>query len=108
IATILVFILWTTISYRHEAWPVILAWLAASVVVQLASAHFTELPTFTVAPVLFLLFPILVAIEPRASSPGIVFAVLFALLAVLAAYAVVHEAGMVYFLAAFFTIAAEA
>src|SRR5205807_6675584 len=108
VATILVFIFWSSISYRHEAWPVMLAWLAAFIVAQLAAAHFTDLPTFTVAPVLFLMFPVFIAIEPAAASPAIVFATLFALLAVLGVYAILHEAGIVYFLAAFFTIAAEA
>ncbi|MEK6375714.1 MAG: DUF2339 domain-containing protein [Acidobacteriota bacterium] len=108
IVTVLVFILWSAISYRQEAWPVVLAWLAAFVLLQLAAAHFTELPSFTVAPALFLMFPIVIGIEKATASPLLVFAVLFTLLAIVAAYAILHDAGIVYFLAAFFTIAAEA
>lgn len=108
IVTMLVFILWSAISYRQEAWPVVLAWLAAFMLLQLAAAHFTELPSFTVAPALFLMFPILIGIEKATASPLLVFAVLFTLLAIVAAYAILHDAGIVYFLAAFFTIAAEA
>jgi uncharacterized membrane protein len=108
ITAVLVFVLWSSISYRHEAWPAVLAWLAAFVLAQLAAAHFTELPTSTVAPALFLMFPILIRIEPATASPLLVFATLFTLLAILGAYAIFHEAGIVYFMAAFFTIAAEA
>jgi uncharacterized membrane protein len=108
IATFLIFIFWQGFSYRHDAWPAILAWLAALVIAQLASAHFTQLPTFTAAPLLFLLFPLLIGAEPASAAPGIAFAALFALLALVSAYAILHEAGIVYYLAAFFTIAAEA
>jgi uncharacterized membrane protein len=108
IATLLVFVFWSSLSYKHEAWPAALAWLAAFVVAQLVAAHFTELPSYTVAPVLFPMFAIFIAIEPATAAPLLVFAVLFALLAVIGAYAIVHDAGIVYFVAAFFTIAAEA
>ena len=47
-------------------------------------------------------------VEPATASPLIVFATLFALLAIVAAYAILHDTGIVYYLAAFFTIAAEA
>ncbi len=107
-ATLLVFIIWSSASYKHEAWPAVLAWLAAFVVAQLAAAHFTELPSFTVAPALFLMFPIFINIEPANASPLVIFGTLFTLLAIVAAYAVVHDTGIVYYLAAFFTIAAEA
>jgi uncharacterized membrane protein len=108
IVTILVFILWSLMSYHAEAWPVVLVWLAAFVVSQLVAAHFTELPSFTVAPALFVMFPILIAIEKATALPLLVFTILFTLLAIVAAYAILHDAGIVYFLAAFLTIAAEA
>src|SRR5207244_6910606 len=60
ITAMTVFVIWSSVSYRHEAWPVVLAWLSAFVVVQVAAAHLTEAPSFTVAPALFLMFPILI------------------------------------------------
>lgn len=105
---LLVFIVWGSASYRHEAWPAVLGWLAALVIVQLVAAQFSPLPTHTLAPALFLMFPLLIGLEPAAASPLVPFLVLFVLLALVAAYAIRHDAGMVYYLAAFFTIAAEA
>src|SRR5262249_54899887 len=53
-------------------------------------------------------FPVLAAIEPATAAPGLLFGVLFALLVLLAAVAVVNEQGHPHSLSAFFALAAEA
>ena len=60
------------------------------------------------APLLLFAFPALPAIEPALASPVPAFAVLFGLLAACAIYAIAESDGLVYFIAAFLAVAAEA
>jgi hypothetical protein len=118
ISTLVVFAIWFGKSYDSSAWPAILAlvalfvlfYLAAPLIVHRTSRKFTGPGNHAVfaAPLLFAAFAILVAIEPLCAAPALAFAVLFALLAAITAYAVFRQQGAIYYLGAFFTLAAEA
>jgi uncharacterized membrane protein len=118
ISTIMVFAIWLLISYAGEAWPAVLAfvalfvlfYLAAPLILLLLGRKFTGLGRNVVyaAPLLLFAFSALAAIEPRCAHPGLVFAILFLLLAAAAAFAIFAEEGAVYFLAAFAALSAEA
>ena len=60
------------------------------------------------APVLIFAFPILIALEPAAARPQLLFPALFALVGVLAWRGVASGTGAYYYIAAFFALAAEA
>ncbi|HXH39959.1 MAG TPA: DUF2339 domain-containing protein, partial [Thermoanaerobaculia bacterium] len=104
----LVLVVWRASSYTPSAWPWILAWMAGFVIVQLALSHFTSIPRTVIAPLFLLLFPALVIMPIPASSPMMLFGTLFAMVAIIAAYAIRHEAGPVYAIAAFLAIVTEA
>ena len=118
LATLVVFAVWAFRSYAPGAWPAILAFLALFVVFFLAAPFVAEkagkplddvgLRAAYAAPLLLALAPVLVSVEPRAASPGLLFAVVFVLLGLCAAYAVVREEGGVFFAGAFFALLAEA
>jgi uncharacterized membrane protein len=118
LASLLVFVVWAFRSYAPGAWPSILAFLGLFVVFYLAAPFVAEkagrpldatgLRAAYAAPLLLSLAPILVAFEPRAASPGLLFGVVFVLLALCAAYAVLREEGGVFFAGAFFALVAEA
>ncbi len=103
----LVLIVWRASSYTPEAWPWILVWIAAFVVVQLVLSHFTQAPRLVIAPLFLLLFLPFAAMPVPASAPMLLFGTLFVLVALVAAYAIRHEAGPVYAIAAFLAIATE-
>jgi hypothetical protein len=114
--TLLVFVVWFARSYRSAAWPKILAivalfvalFIGADVLARRARLAADAMTAGLTAPLLLFAFPVLVAVEPAAASPGLLFGALFLLLAGLALYAVVSERGPIYFTAAFFALAAEA
>src|SRR3954462_14238339 len=125
ISTLMVFAIWLGGSYQPAAWPGILVAVAAFTLFYLAAplisssalvrrrageAALGPLASRAVlaAPLLFFVFPALAALEPRTASPALLFAVLLALLGACATYAVARREGIVHFIAAFFTIAAEA
>jgi len=118
LATLLVFAVWAFRSWTGAAWPGILAFLALFVVFFLAAPSVAEKAgrpldatgrkAAYAAPLLLALAPVLVAEEPRAAAPGLLFAVVFVLLALCAAYAVLREEGGVFFAGAFFALLAEA
>ncbi len=118
LATLVVFAVWAFRSYAPGAWPAILAFLALFVVLYLAAPFVAEkvgrpldavgLKAAYAAPLLLALAPVLVSEEPRAASPGLLFAVVFFLLALCAAYAILREEGGVFFAGAFFALLAEA
>lgn len=118
LATLVVFAVWAFRSYAPGAWPTVLAFLVLFVVFFLAAPFVAEkvgrpldavgLRAAYAAPLLLALAPVLVAEEPRAASPGLLFAVVFVLLALCAAYAIVREEGGVFFAGAFFALLAEA
>jgi len=103
----LVLLVWRASSYTPAAWPWILVWIAAFVIVQLVLSHFTPTPRLVIAPLFLLLFPAFAAMPVPASNPMLLFGTLFALVAIIAAYAIKHEAGPVYAIAAFLAIATE-
>jgi len=107
ITTLLVFAIWRGVSFTPNAWPVLLAWIVAFFALYLgAGMRFRTTAVYT-APALLFLFPTLVATGDFAAKPALIFSVLFVLLAAAAAYAIAYENGIVYFLAAFCTIATE-
>jgi uncharacterized membrane protein len=103
----LVLVVWRATSYTSAAWPAVLAWIAAFVVIQLALSHFTAIPRTIVAPVFLLLFPALAMLPIPVSAPMLLFGTLFLLVAIIAAYAIWHSAGAGYAIAAFLAIVAE-
>jgi uncharacterized membrane protein len=103
----LVLVVWRATSYTPAAWPAVLAWIAAFVVIQLALSHFTSIPKTIVAPAFLLLFPALAILPIPASAPMLFFGTLFLLVAIIAAYAIRHSAGAGYAIAAFLAIVAE-
>jgi uncharacterized membrane protein len=103
----LVLVVWRATSYTPAAWPAVLAWIAAFVIIQLALSHFTSIPKTIVAPVFLLLFPALAMLPIPASAPMLLFGTLFLLVASIAAYAIRHSAGGGYAIAAFLAIVAE-
>jgi len=108
VATVLTFAIWLAISYTPAAWPTILAWVSAFVILYLAiGTRYRSRIVIGGAAILFVI-PALVQLEPRTASPVLLFSVLFVLLALAAAYAIRYEEGLVYFVAAFFAIIAEA
>ena len=118
LASLLVFVVWAFRSCSPASWPSVLAFLALFVVFYLAAPFVAERAArpldaagrkaaFT-APLLLSLAPVLVAEEPRAAAPGLLFGVVFVLLALCAAYAILREEGGVFFAGAFFALLAEA
>jgi hypothetical protein len=115
----LVFGLWLGTSYRDAAaWPGILAFVALFLLFYVAApgvaARFgrplgaSGRHGAVLGCVLLGAFPVLLAIEPAAAAPWLPFGVLFALLAISAAGALVYELGALHYVAAFFAVAAEA
>jgi uncharacterized membrane protein len=103
----LVLVVWRATSYTPAAWPAVLAWIAAFVVIQLALSHFTSIPKTIVAPAFLLLFPALAILPLPASAPMLLFGMLFLLVASIAAYAIWHSAGAGYAIAALIAIVTE-
>ena len=105
---LLTFAVWTAVSYRSAAWPGILGWVAAFVIVYLAAGtRFASRADRTAGLVLFV-FPVLAAREDAVSAPAILFVSLFILLAVIAAYAIRYRSGMTYLIASFLAIVTQA
>ncbi|HVG23452.1 MAG TPA: DUF2339 domain-containing protein, partial [Thermoanaerobaculia bacterium] len=107
VATALTFVIWLSVSYTPAAWPAILAWISAFVLLYLGVGTRYRSQIVIGAGLLLFVFPALVLLEPRTASPALLFGVLFVLLALAAAYAVKYGAGLVYFSGAFFAIVAE-
>jgi hypothetical protein len=115
-ATVVVWALWLLASYRSEAWPSVLAFLSAAVLLYLAApwvsrrlgGRLTATEGTFAAPLLLAAFPALILLEPAAASPGLLFGVLFLLLVACAAFALVYRSGWIHFGAALFAVSAEA
>lgn len=124
IATLLVFVTWTTTNYvasgaQHSpGFPAILGFVALFVVFYLVTGltarhgprrlnGSARLAVYS-APLLLFMFPALAGGETSFASPALPFSVLFVLLGACAAFAVVEEEGIVYFVGAFLALAAEA
>ncbi len=118
ISTLVVFAMWFTNSYNSSAWPAILGFLVLFVLFYLAAPllasrlnrEFTGLGSRAVfaAPLLLPAFAVLIAIKPLCAAPGMIFAVLFLLMAAASAFAAFTQQGAIYYLAAFFALVAEA
>ena len=121
-ATVIVAWTWVTAAYRPssgiDAWPTVLVFIALFVAFYLAApfaarrirAPFADLGSHGVlaAPAMLFMFPVLAAVEPACAEPGLLFAVLFVLMAAIAWTAVSTRRGSLHFIAAFFALAAEA
>ncbi len=107
VATVVAFVVWSAVSYTSRAWPGVLAWLAAFVVLYLAVNLKLKTPAVLTAGVMFFMFPLLAATEAATAAPLILFATMFAMLALAGAHAVYTGSGGAYFIAAFFAIIAE-
>ncbi|HEV7786736.1 MAG TPA: DUF2339 domain-containing protein, partial [Thermoanaerobaculia bacterium] len=118
--TVLAFLLWFAVCYSPKvaAWPAILGFVALFVLFDLAIPWLADrlgrplgeeghLGTLA-GPALLVSFPVLFYLEPAAAAPGLPFAVLFVLLAAAAGFALLYEDGLLFSIAAFFAIAAEA
>jgi uncharacterized membrane protein len=105
---LLTFAVWMAISYRSAAWPGVLAWVAAFVVLYLSGGVLLRGKADHTAAILLFVFPILAAREPATADPAILFATLFVLFAAISAYAVKYGRGGVYLIAAFLSIIAQA
>ena len=116
--TLLAFALWFALSYKAEAWPAVLGFIALFVLFDLAAPWLARrlgrpltdegrLGALAGALLLFT-FPVLLFVEPAAAAPGLPFAVLFALLAAAAGFALLYEDGYLFTVSSFFAIATEA
>ncbi|MEO8381962.1 MAG: DUF2339 domain-containing protein [Acidobacteriota bacterium] len=107
IATALTFAIWLVASYTPDAWPLVLAWVSAFVILNLAAGAWSHSRLAIGAAVLLFVFPALVKLEPATASPLLLFSVLFVLVSMASAYALRYEEGLLYFVAAFFAILTE-
>ena len=118
IATAFVFLVWSAMSWRHANWPSILPWIAAFVLIYASVPEILRRlgrdfnwhgrHAVIAAPALLFMFAVLAGIEPATASPGLLFGVLFGLLAVIAAFAIRYRDARMYALGAFFALVAEA
>lgn len=118
LCTVTVTMLWLNLFYAPGAWPVILVLVCVFVALYLlapfAAAWFgrpfegTARYAAFAAPLMLVSFSVLVAVEPATAAPGLLFAVLFMLLAGIAAVAMIAGQGALYFVGAFFAVVAEA
>jgi hypothetical protein len=119
LSTVATFAIWFQTSYAAAAWPWMLGIVSAFVLFSLAAPlaaralrdielQGSSILAVLAAPLLLFVFPLLLAMEPRAAAPALPFGVLFALLAACAVFAIVARIGAVHYVAAFFALAAEA
>jgi hypothetical protein len=118
VAAVLVFAVWLAASYAHGAWTTAVGFTAAFVVLfAMAPALATRLQrpiegtgarAVYAAPVMLFVFAVIAGIEPAVDAPFGLFAPLFALLLLITWRAFARNEFGVYFVAAFFALAAEA
>lgn len=117
IATLLVFVTWLAVSYVSAAWRTAIIYDAllatlytfAPFVAARVGQPFTGAAqrSVYVAPLLLAVFPVVARIEPAAAFPLFLFGTMFLLLVLLAWRALATANTPVYFIAAFFALAAE-
>ena len=107
VGTVLTFAIWLVVSYTPEAWPAVVGWTSAFVLLYLAIGLRYRSRVVIGAGLLLFVFAALVQLEPRTASPALLFGALFVLLALCGAYAVKYGEGLVYFTGAFLAIVAE-
>ena len=123
LTTVVVMAAWATMTYgegpqRAVAYPTVLTFIGLFVAFYLAAGLTVRHGSWRLegpgrlavyaAPLLLFIFPVFAAAETAATSPALPFATLFALLAACAAFAVVEQEGLVYFIAALLAVSAEA
>ena len=131
LATVLVFAIWLATSYSTSGWRMVVAFtvvFAGFYALAPLVADSVRRPFFRsstpprpalwgsrlgtrasyAAPVLLFVFPVIVRIEPATASPLVPFAALFVVLALIAWRALATTEAGLYFVAAFFAVAAEA
>ncbi|HVS30463.1 MAG TPA: DUF2339 domain-containing protein [Thermoanaerobaculia bacterium] len=109
VAALLTFAVWSAASYTTGAWPGILAWVAAFVVVFLAAGIRFRTEATQGAGALFFMFAVIAIREPATASPAVLFGTMFVLLALVGFSAIRFQSGgVVYFVAAFFAIVTQA
>jgi len=116
--TVFIWAVWLTTSYRPGDWPIAIAFVSAfSALYLFAPAAAGWLRRSLTGPAaravhaasaLLLVFPVIVRIEPAAASPWPIFGVLLGLVALCGWRAAVMDRGVVFFVASFFAVAAEA
>ena len=106
--TLLVFVIWRGTSFTTAAWPSVLGWTSVFFALYLGVGIRWRTPAVYAAPALLFLFPTFVLGGAFAAKPGLLFTVLFVLLAGAAAYAIAFEQGLVYYVGTFAALAAEA
>jgi len=116
--TLLAVVMWVSVAYLPGAIGPLLGFVALFVVFYLVTPEIAKRFTHELsnagahailaAPLLLAVFPVLVAQEPRAASPSLLFAPLFALVLAIVWRAFAEPTGRLYFVAAFFALATEA
>ncbi len=110
--------IWFWKSYTSTAWPALLVFIILFaffyLIAPLLTAHFGrsfaeagKWAAYT-APLLLLLFPALIIMEPACANPGPLFGVLFLLTLGVSVYAILVQEGAVYFIGSLFALIAEA
>jgi hypothetical protein len=121
-ATLIVSWTWISAAYRQgtdvAAWPLVLVfvclfagfYLAAPFLAPRVKRAFSGIGSHGVlaAPAMLFMFPVLAGVEPACAEPGLLFSVLFVLMAATALVAVATRRGILHFIAAFFALATEA
>jgi uncharacterized membrane protein len=117
-AAVLVFAVWLAASYSHAGWSTAVAFASAFVVffalAPIVATRFRRplagmaARAIVAAPALLFVFPVIARIEPAVDAPFALFAALFALLLLIAWQAFARRQFSLYFIAAFFGMAAEA
>ena len=97
---------WTAIGVYHALCRFLCAWLPLSP--RVSGRRFDDLGSVYTAPFLLFVFPVVARIEPAVASPFGLFGALFFLLALLGWRALATSNAPLYFVAAFFGVAAEA
>ncbi|HVT46083.1 MAG TPA: DUF2339 domain-containing protein [Thermoanaerobaculia bacterium] len=118
ITTVVVFAVWSGLSYTPAAWPSLLAWISAFALLYLAAPLIASRfgrslgasgDRGTVAgAALFFVFPAVIALEPRAAASIPLFAVLFALLAAAGFFAIYYRRGSIHLVSSALSILAIA
>lgn len=118
LASVLVFTVWLATSYASSGWRLATAFAAAlavffalaPVVARRVGRPFGPLAERCAyaAPALLFVFPVIVRLEPETAAPLFPFIAMFAALGVIAWRALDTRESGLYFLAAFFSIAAQA
>jgi len=118
LGTLVSLAVWLAQSYTSAAWPAVLAIVSAFFLLYLLAEPLASALGRTgdaalaratlVAPLLLVAVPALVALEPSAVSPLLLFGTAFVLLGLAAAAAILRERGALYYVAVFFVLVAQA